>query len=125
MKLMMLTFTMTVCSLAAAVAVEPVLQTEEEAAIRKAVTAYVVAFNNSDAKAVAAMWSPDAVYINPLSDQQVVGREAIEKQFADTFAETKGIKLEASTNSIQFLSPGVAGRAWDCQANFGGSNSGG
>jgi uncharacterized protein (TIGR02246 family) len=108
MKLMMLTFAMTVCSLAAAVAVEPVLQTDEEAAIRKAVASYVVAFNNADAKAVAAMWSPEAVYINPLSDEQVVGREAIEKQFADTFAETKGIKLEATTNSIQFISPGVA-----------------
>jgi uncharacterized protein (TIGR02246 family) len=54
------------------------------------------------------MWSPEAVYINPLSDEQVVGREAIEKQMSETFAETKGIKLEATTNSIQFISPGVA-----------------
>ncbi len=108
MKAMMLTFTMMVCSLAAAVADSPVLQTDEEAAIRRAVDSYVVAFNKADAKSVAALWSPEAVYINPLSDEQVVGRAAIEKQFTNTFAETKGIKLEATTNSIQFISPGVA-----------------
>lgn len=104
----MFMFATMVCSLAAAVADEPVLQTDEETAIRNAVASYVLAFNKADAKALAAMWSPEAVYINPLSDEQVVGRAAIEKQFESTFAETKGIKLDASTNSIQFISPGVA-----------------
>ena len=108
MKLMMFTLAMMSCSLAAAIAADPVSQADEEAAIRKAVEAYVLAFNKGDAKAVAAMWSPEAVCINPLSDEQVVGREAIEKQMLETFAETKGIKLEATTNSIQFISPGVA-----------------
>ncbi len=54
------------------------------------------------------MWSPEAVYTNPLSGEQVVGREAIEKQFAAIFAEAKGAKLEAKTDSIQFVSPNVA-----------------
>jgi uncharacterized protein (TIGR02246 family) len=108
MKLMMFTLAMMSCSLAAAIAADPVSQADDEAAIRKAVEAYVLAFNKGDAKAVAAMWSPEAVCINPLSDEQVVGREAIEKQMLETFAETKGIKLEATTNSIQFISPGVA-----------------
>ena len=108
MKLMMFTLAMMSCSLAAAIAADPVSQADEEAAIREAVEAYVLAFNKGDAKAVAAMWSPEAVCINPLSDEQVVGREAIEKQMLETFAETKGIKLEATTNSIQFISPGVA-----------------
>ena len=69
---------------------------------------YVAAFNQGDAKALAAMWSPEAVYTNPLSGEQVVGREAIEKQFAAIFAEAKGGKLEAKTDSIQFISPSVA-----------------
>ena len=80
----------------------------DEAAIRKAVESYVVAFNQGDAKALAAMWSPDAVYTNPLSGEQVVGREAIEKQFAAIFADAKGAKLEAKTDSIRFISPNVA-----------------
>lgn len=108
MKRTMFMFATMVCNLVAAVADEPVLQSDEEAAIHKAVASYVLAFNKADAKAVAAMWSPDAVYINPQRDERVVGREAIEKQMAETFAETKGIKLEATTTSIQFISPGVA-----------------
>lgn len=120
MKVLVLALATVVCSLTAAFAVEAVRQTDEEAAIRKALEAYIVAFNKADAKAVASMWTPEAVYLNPLSDERVVGREAIEKQMADTFAETKGIKLEATTTSIQFISPGVAvehGTAKLSQAN--------
>jgi hypothetical protein len=47
------------------------------------------------------------VYGNPLSDVQVVGREAIEAQFAAIFDEAKGIKLEATTEAVQFVSPNV------------------
>jgi hypothetical protein len=47
----------------------------DKAAIRKAVESYVAAFNQGDAKALAAKWAPEAVYTNPLSGEQVVGRE--------------------------------------------------
>ena len=80
----------------------------DEAAIRAADAAYVQAFNAQDAKALAALWSPEAVYTNPLSGEQVVGRAAIEAQFAAIFADAKGSKLEATPSSIQFLSPSVA-----------------
>lgn len=83
-------------------------QAAEEAAIRKAVDAYVAAYNAGDAKALAQLWSPQAVYTDRLSGEQVVGRAEIEKQFTDIFAETQGAKLEASTSAIQFLSPNVA-----------------
>jgi len=72
------------------------------------VEAYVAAFNQGDAKALAGMWSPEAVYTNPLSGEQVVGREAIAKQFGGIFAGAKKIKLEAKTDSIRFVSPNVA-----------------
>ncbi len=83
-------------------------QAADEALIRKAVEAYVVAFNGGDSKALAAMWSPEAVYTNPVSGEQVVGRKAIEQQFATIFAANKDAKLAAATKSIQFISPGVA-----------------
>jgi len=83
-------------------------QAESDASIRKAVEAYVVAFNKRDAKALAALWSPEAVYTNPLSGEEVIGREAIEKQFIELFAETKDVKLEVNTLSIGFVSPNVA-----------------
>ncbi|MEX0793125.1 MAG: SgcJ/EcaC family oxidoreductase [Pirellulaceae bacterium] len=83
-------------------------QAADEAAIRQAVEQYVVAYNRSDAKAVAAMWSPEAVYTNRQIGQQVSGRQAIEQQFAAIFAANKDSKLAASTNSVEFISPGVA-----------------
>lgn len=95
-------------SLASAVGAEADRQAADEAAIRQAVEAYVAAFNQADAKALAALWAPEAVYTNPLSGEQVVGREAIAGQFAAIFAAAKGAKLEATTDSIGFVSPNVA-----------------
>ncbi|NLX98816.1 MAG: SgcJ/EcaC family oxidoreductase [Rhodopirellula sp.] len=94
--------------LTSAIGAEADRQAADRAAIRKAVESYVVAFNQGDAKALAAKWAPEAVYTNPLSGEQVVGREAIEQQFAAIFAEAKGAKLQAATNSIGFVSPNVA-----------------
>lgn len=83
-------------------------QEADEAAIRQAVGAYVEAFNKGDAKALAALWSPEAVYTHPETGVEASGREAIEKQFANVFAAAKGAKLEAQSASIQFVSPNVA-----------------
>lgn len=108
MKATIFTLAMMAWSLSAAMADELSPQAGEENVIRKAVESYVNAFNKADAKTLASMWTPEAVYTNPVSGEQVVGREAIEKQFAGLFAAAKGIKLEATTNSVQFVSPGVA-----------------
>jgi hypothetical protein len=54
-------------------------QAEEDAAIRKNAEDYVAAYNNHDAQAVAAMWSPDAVYMDPSTGEAAVGREEIER----------------------------------------------
>ena len=108
MKRVMLTVAMMAWGLASAIGAEANRQAADEAAIRKTVESYVAAFNQGDAKALAAMWSPEAVYTNPLSGQQVVGRAEIEKQFAAIFADAKGAKLEAKTDSVQFISPSVA-----------------
>lgn len=83
-------------------------QSADEMAIRKAVEAYVAAFNKGDAKALAALWAPEAVYTNPLTNEDVVGREAIEGQFAGIFEGAKGARLESTTLSIGFVSPNVA-----------------
>ena len=83
-------------------------QAADEALIRAAVAAYVAAYNRGDAKALAAMWLPGAVYTNPDTGDQVVGRDAIEKQFAAIFAASKETKLSAATASVQFVSPNVA-----------------
>jgi uncharacterized protein (TIGR02246 family) len=83
-------------------------QTEDEAAIRKNDDAYVQAYNKHDAKALAALWSPEAVYVDPETGDEFVGREEIEKEFTDTFADLKDAKLEITASSVKFLSPNVA-----------------
>ena len=83
-------------------------QGDDEAAIRKSDDAYVEAYNKHDAKALASLWSPEAVYVDPETGEQAVGREAIEKEFAETFAGLKDSKLEVEVKSIKFLSPSVA-----------------
>ncbi|XZE45189.1 YybH family protein [Pirellulaceae bacterium SH467] len=108
MSRILLTLGLIGCAISAAKADEPGQREKDDAAIRKAVASYVDAFNKADAKGLATMWSTNAVYTNPISGVQVVGRDAIEKQFAGIFEESKGIKLEATTQSIQFVSPSVA-----------------
>jgi uncharacterized protein (TIGR02246 family) len=83
-------------------------QAEDEATIRANAEAYVAAYNKHDAKAVAAMWSPDAVYMDPSTGEAAVGQEEIEKVFAGILAELGEAKLEVEVNSVDFVSPNVA-----------------
>jgi uncharacterized protein (TIGR02246 family) len=85
----------------------PAVNAEEEA-IKQAVQAYGVAFNARDAGALAALWSPEGVYTNRITGEQVVGHTEIQEQIVSIFAEEKTTKLELTTNSIQFISPNVA-----------------
>ena len=83
-------------------------QTEDEALIRKNAEAYVEAYNKHDAKALAALWSPDAVYLDPSTGESAVGREEIEKAFAGTLANLGEATLEVEVISVDFVSPNVA-----------------
>jgi uncharacterized protein (TIGR02246 family) len=83
-------------------------QAADKAAIEKAVASYTAAFNARDAKALAARWSPEAVYINPLTGSQVEGREAIAKEFTAILAHLEDTKLAVDVESIRFISPSVA-----------------
>ena len=83
-------------------------QAEDEAAIRKVGTEYVAAFKKHDAKALASYWSPEAVYVNRMTGENVVGREAIQQQFEALFKSQGELQLAISVQSIQFISPNVA-----------------
>jgi uncharacterized protein (TIGR02246 family) len=79
----------------------------DEAAIRANGAAFVAAYNAGDAKQMAALWSPEAIYMDRLTGEATVGRAAIEEQFASAFAEP-GAKLAVDVESIEFVSPNVA-----------------
>jgi len=87
---------------------QPSNQSTDEAAIRKTAASYVEAFNKHDAQALADHWSPDAVYTNRTTGEEVVGRAAIAEQFTAQFKEQPGLKLEVTVTSVQFVSPNVA-----------------
>ena len=53
----------------------------EEAKIRANLKAYLEAYAERDASALAALWSEKGEFQSPLSGNKVVGREAIEKEF--------------------------------------------
>jgi uncharacterized protein (TIGR02246 family) len=83
-------------------------QATHEAVIRELGTKYVAAFNKHDAKALAEYWSPEAVYTNRLTGEQVTGREAIAEQFRNLFAGDGKLKIDVAVDSIDFVSPNVA-----------------
>jgi len=83
-------------------------QAEDEAAIRKSIASYVAAFNSHDAKAIAALWSPDAVYTNRVTGDQVTGQKNIEQELVAIFKESKDTKIEVDVTSVRFMSPSVA-----------------
>lgn len=87
---------------------QPADQSADEAAIRRAAASYVEAFNKHDAKALAEHWSPDAVYTNRSTRDEVVGRPAIAEQFTALFKEQPGLIVEVTVTSVQFVSPNVA-----------------
>lgn len=83
-------------------------EADDIAALRANVTAYVDAFNKRDAAAIAALWSPEAVYVNRITNEEVVGREKISEQFSSLFKVRPEMKLAIDVASIRLLSPNVA-----------------
>jgi uncharacterized protein (TIGR02246 family) len=79
----------------------------DEAALKKRAAAFVEAFHNGDAKALAAFWTADGDYIDQ-TGRRLKGREAIQKAFETFFEENKGLKLRINVASIRFPTPEVA-----------------
>jgi uncharacterized protein (TIGR02246 family) len=87
----------------------PQLNTEaDEAAIRANAEKYVEAYNRRDSAAMAQMWSPDALYMDPRTGEAVIGREALKEQFDYALAGQEDAKLTITIDSIEFVSPNVA-----------------
>jgi len=79
----------------------------DEAAIRATADEFVKAFNAADAKAIGALWAPDAEYTDE-SGQSLEGRAAIEKDYAEAFKQHPGAMMTIKIESIRFLGPDIA-----------------
>jgi uncharacterized protein (TIGR02246 family) len=76
-------------------------------AIRANVTAFVKAYNAKDAKAVAALFTPDGQVVDQDGNASE-GRDAIERVFADLFSESPQKRIEVTVDSIRFVGPDLA-----------------
>jgi uncharacterized protein (TIGR02246 family) len=82
-------------------------QSADEAAIRANVDKFVKAYNAGDAKAIAALFAPDGEAWDK-EGNEVEGREAIEKTFADLFKANPKKQIELSVESIKFIGKDLA-----------------
>jgi uncharacterized protein (TIGR02246 family) len=80
----------------------------DEAAIRKILDARNAAYNNHDAKALAATYAPDADLVTG-TGRVISGKAAIEKNYRDAFAgvdKTASVTIDSST--VRFLTADTA-----------------
>ncbi|MGA8165454.1 MAG: nuclear transport factor 2 family protein [Waddliaceae bacterium] len=75
---------------------------EDSNKVRKKASEYADAFNRQDSQALAAQWTEEAIYVNPLTGSTVQGRDAIEDQFNNVFKELGNAELSLTIESIDF-----------------------
>jgi uncharacterized protein (TIGR02246 family) len=79
----------------------------DETAIRANIAAFEKAYNAHDAKAVAALFTPDG-QIEDKDGDVSDGRDEIEKVFAGLFAEAPQKRIEVFVESIRFIGADLA-----------------
>jgi uncharacterized protein (TIGR02246 family) len=81
---------------------------DDVSAIRAAAEAYVQAYNNHDAAALAQCWADDAVYLTRDTGESIEGREAIAAMFQEMFNEGEADRLSVAVHSVRLITPEVA-----------------
>jgi uncharacterized protein (TIGR02246 family) len=79
----------------------------DEKAIRANVDAFVRAYNTGNAKAVAALFTSDAIIVDK-DENTSQGRAEIEKTFKELFAEAPRKRIEVNVELIRFIGPDLA-----------------
>jgi uncharacterized protein (TIGR02246 family) len=79
----------------------------DEQEIRQTAEAFAKAYNEGDAKAIAAEFLPDGEYIDEFKNV-FKGRETIEKEFAAFFENTPGNKIEINVEEVRFIGANMA-----------------
>jgi uncharacterized protein (TIGR02246 family) len=79
----------------------------DEAAIRANIDKFVKAYNAGDAKAIAALFTPDGEAWDK-EGNEAEGREEIAQTFAELFASNPKKRIELSVESIKFIGADLA-----------------
>jgi uncharacterized protein (TIGR02246 family) len=80
---------------------------DDEKAIRATAEAFTQAFNRGDAKAVAALWTPDGEYVDE-DGSRYQGREAIQAEYAALFKDHPKARIRVDIASIRLVGPSMA-----------------
>lgn len=79
---------------------------DDEKALRKSAAEFAKAYNDRDAKAIAALFAPQAEMVD-LDGHVVLGREAIEKNYAEHFEEPL-FDVAVEIESLRFVGDNLA-----------------
>ena len=79
----------------------------DRAEVQKTIDSFAAAFGQGDAKAVAALWTPEGEYISD-DGTTIRGRAALEKDYAEFFAKNPNNALEVEVDTIRFPSRDTA-----------------
>jgi uncharacterized protein (TIGR02246 family) len=88
-------------------ATNPAARSDDEKAIQAEFDAFGQAFQNGDAKAIAALFTEDGEAVG-VEGETIQGRKAIAEHYASRFAEEPGDRFESTIESIKLLAPGIA-----------------
>jgi uncharacterized protein (TIGR02246 family) len=80
---------------------------QDEQQIRQSAEAFAKAYNEGDAKGIAAEFLPDGEYIDEFKNV-FKGREAIEKELAAFFENSPGNSVEVTVEEIRFVGANMA-----------------
>ncbi len=86
---------------------QAVPESPDVAVIRATSQAFITAFDQGDAKAVAALWTETGEYVDD-AGRRFSGRNAIEEGYAAFFVENPGAKILISIDSLRLLSDSAA-----------------
>ena len=76
---------------------------DDEAAVRKSLDGFAAAFRKGDAKSLAGYWTTNAEYTSE-QGVSIRGRAALEKAYAETFAESPENGLDVEVEDVRFPS---------------------
>jgi uncharacterized protein (TIGR02246 family) len=80
----------------------------DETAIRAELQAYLKVFNEHDAAGVCSHWTTDCVSVDVTSGERTVGRENLQKDFAEFFKEHPQSRLSGRVETLRMIRPDVA-----------------
>lgn len=69
---------------------------------------YVVIFNSHDADKLAALWTPNGVYVDKATGQRTEGRDALAADFRTLFEASPAVQLSGEIEGVRLISDDVA-----------------